>query len=101
MPTRQASALLPTDRLIPVYIADVSGAPKAAWALGMRVLLPHSFLQAAGLSQDLDAAGRLRIRSPVQDTLADAAHLLRCHAAFTERPPASAQLRISYRLVPA
>jgi peptidoglycan/xylan/chitin deacetylase (PgdA/CDA1 family) len=88
------------DPLVPVTLTDTSGVPRAAWALGMSLSLPQSFLDFSGLARHRDSRGRLQVRSRPCTASTAVAEQLRRRAAFTDSPPASARLPFSYQRVP-
>jgi peptidoglycan/xylan/chitin deacetylase (PgdA/CDA1 family) len=87
------------DELARVRIRAVA-APHLAWAAGETVSIPRQLLAARGVFArtahddvvDVAEAARLEPDGTSQR--------LRCQAAFTEMPPASARLPISYQRVP-
>ena len=83
-----------------VRVASVGGRAQAAWAEGCTVSLPSELLDRAGWRRFLDGSGRLSVpanATPATDE--DAVRLREC-AAFTDRPPASSRLPVSYQYVP-
>jgi peptidoglycan/xylan/chitin deacetylase (PgdA/CDA1 family) len=91
---------VPDDPLVPVRVID-GGSERLAWSEGMRFSLPQSFLQASQLSEHQDIAGNLRVPPTLEVNLPDALDALRRRAAFTDAPPLSARLPVSYQHVPA
>ena len=88
------------DSLVSVRITSVGNRPHAAWAEGMRVHLPASLLDRTGWRRALRPNGDLEIPAdPASISDLDVAGL-RERRAFTERPPLSARLPVSYRLAP-
>lgn len=84
--------------LVTVTVGRVD-APHLAWAEGERVSLPRELLEATGLIRRVGADGRLDIPSTIAAPRGIAA-ALRDRAAFTDTPPASSRLPVSYQLVP-
>ena len=87
------------DVLVPVRVTD-GGSARLAWAEGMEFRVPESFLQLTRLSEHRNSRGDLRIPSRFSERLPDAAERLRRWAAFTDKPPASARMPVSYQRVP-
>src|SRR3954470_21128277 len=86
--------------LVQVRLTAIDPASRAAWAQGMRVSLPASTLDRVGLLPRIDANGDLAVSQlSASITVSDVARL-RERCAFTNRPPLSARLPISYRYVP-
>lgn len=84
--------------LIDVRVVSVGEYADAAWAEGMRFKLPADL--PARLNWRVSASGDLAIeRGSLPALSADVVHQ-RERAAFTDRPPASARLPISYQRVP-
>jgi peptidoglycan/xylan/chitin deacetylase (PgdA/CDA1 family) len=80
--------------------AGTGGCARAAWALGGRFTLPTALLERTTLCDRLSLAGELAL--PAEScglTTADAEEL-RERAAFTETPPLSSRLPVSYQRVP-
>jgi peptidoglycan/xylan/chitin deacetylase (PgdA/CDA1 family) len=89
-----------SDALVQVRLTSIDPASRAAWAQGLRVSLPESMLDRVGWLRAIDANGDLAIAQPsAAITISDVADL-RERCAFTDRPPLSARLPISYRYVP-
>jgi peptidoglycan/xylan/chitin deacetylase (PgdA/CDA1 family) len=89
------------DPIVPIRLHSAGPAAHLAWAEGMRFGVPHSFLRATRLDGHLDGEGNLRIPARMGEVGPQAAEALRRRAAFTDVPPASARLPISYQYVPA
>ena len=88
------------DSLVSVRITSVGNRSRAAWAEGMRVHLPASLLDRTGWRRALRPNGDLEIPAdPASISDLDVAGL-RERRAFTERPPLTARLPVSYRLAP-
>jgi peptidoglycan/xylan/chitin deacetylase (PgdA/CDA1 family) len=83
------------EALATLAIARVDAPERLGWVEGLRVSLPDSL--AAALAPFLHG-GRLRLDADAE--FADVSERLRLHAAFTERPPASSRLPVSYQRVP-
>ena len=83
-----------------VIVGSVGGRDAAAWAEGRTVSLPRELLDRAGWRRFIDASGTLTLpadaRLAIHEDVAD----LREQAAFTDQPPASARLPVSYQYVP-
>src|SRR4030095_16933464 len=73
--------------------------PHLAWAEGERVSLPGDLLEVTRLSRLVTAGGTLDIPQSVV-VPGGAAASIRDRAAFTDTPPASSRLPVSYQLVP-
>ena len=86
--------------LVSVRIASVGNRPRAMWAEGLRVHLHASLLDRTGWRRALDGNGDLSIPPDPASISAEDVARLREHRAFTERPPVSARLPVSYRLAP-
>jgi peptidoglycan/xylan/chitin deacetylase (PgdA/CDA1 family) len=88
------------NSLVAVRITSVGHRSRAAWAEGSRVHLPASVLDRTGWRHALRPNGDLEI-PPEPASIADHDVAgLRELRAFTERPPLSARLPVSYRLAP-
>src|SRR5262245_52257236 len=98
--------------LVPVTIGRVA-LPQLAWAEGEQVSMPRDLLERTGLLRLVAADGTLNI--PASIGASDRAVVatpregvaqpvqgrqLRDRAAFTDDPPASSRLPVSYQLVP-
>jgi peptidoglycan/xylan/chitin deacetylase (PgdA/CDA1 family) len=83
-----------------VRLSPIAPGARAAWAEGMRVSLPTSVLERVGWLKAIDASGDLAISEPATSISDDDVARLRERCAFTDRPPPSARLPISYRYVP-
>ena len=88
------------DPLLAVRVVSVGNRPRASWAGGLRVRLPASLLERNGWSRGLAANGDLEIPSEPSSITADDVARLRERRAFTDVPPASARLPVTYRIVP-
>jgi peptidoglycan/xylan/chitin deacetylase (PgdA/CDA1 family) len=88
------------DPLVRFTLADAGGAAHLAWAEGASCALPLSVLQAGGLAPHLDAGGKLRLPARLEGMDPATAPALRLRAAFTDTPPLTSRLPLSYRLVP-
>jgi len=86
------------EPLVPVRVTSVGDYAGAAWAEGLRFTLPADLL--ARLEWRLSASGDLSIERGALPAPPSAAARLRERAAFTDRPPASARLPVSYQRVP-
>jgi peptidoglycan/xylan/chitin deacetylase (PgdA/CDA1 family) len=89
-----------SDALVQVRLTSIDPVSRAAWAEGMRVSLPHSMLDRAGWLRAIDGNGNLAISGPSAPIGVSDIAGLRERCAFTDRPPLSARLPISYRYVP-
>ncbi|HKB09908.1 MAG TPA: hypothetical protein VKD69_04605 [Vicinamibacterales bacterium] len=82
-------------------ITDSGGRAGLSWTEGRRFTLPSALVERLGWANRIDARGELALPAGAPlATSADAA-AVRSHAAFTDTPPVSARLPISYRRVPA
>jgi peptidoglycan/xylan/chitin deacetylase (PgdA/CDA1 family) len=88
------------DGLVDVRLASIAPGMRAAWATGMRVSLPAPVLERTGWSSALSPAGDLEIGSSSSHITEPDVAGLRERCAFTDRPPLSARLPISYQFVP-
>ncbi len=89
------------DLLVSVRIASVGGRSRARWAEGLRAHLPASLLDRTGWRRALGANGDLHVPpEPATISSGDVAEL-RERCAFTDRPPLSARMPVSYQRVPA
>src|SRR5439155_19683335 len=77
----------------------VDPAVMPAWAEGLSFALPRALVERLGWSPRVSPTGDLPLGAG--DVSVDAVRAVREFAAFTETPPASARLPISYRRVPA
>jgi peptidoglycan/xylan/chitin deacetylase (PgdA/CDA1 family) len=88
-------------RLETVLVASVGGREHAGWAEGRTVTLPAAWIARAGWRRFM-AAGSLTLPADTDAVDVDLDVVaLREHAAFTDRPPASARLPVPYHYVPA
>jgi len=86
------------DALIDVRVTSVGYRADAAWAEGQRFKLPADLL--SRLNCHVSSSGDLSLdgnSAPVRDSDVTA---LRERAAFTDHPPASARMPVSYQIVP-
>src|SRR5262249_13242264 len=81
-------------------IASVGNRPRAAWTEGQRIHLPASVFERSGWRRCTSAAGDLRVPDDPTAITADDVARLREARAFTDRPPLSARLPVSYRVAP-
>jgi peptidoglycan/xylan/chitin deacetylase (PgdA/CDA1 family) len=88
------------DPLVRFTLADAGGAAHLAWAEGTSCAWPLSVLEATGLGRHLGGDGKLRLPARPQGPDPAAAPALRLRAAFTDVPPLTSRLPLSYRLVP-
>jgi peptidoglycan/xylan/chitin deacetylase (PgdA/CDA1 family) len=88
------------DALVSVRVTSAGGRPRAAWGEGLLVHWPRSLLDRTGWRSALSATGDLAIPSGFAPVSAHDVATLRERRAFTERPPISARLPISYQWVP-
>ena len=91
---------LESEVLETIRVARTAGLPHLAWAEGRSFRLPRPVLAAAGLTADADEEASLDLYPAYPPPGAEQAGMLRLRAAFTDRPPTSARLPLSYRLVP-
>jgi peptidoglycan/xylan/chitin deacetylase (PgdA/CDA1 family) len=85
---------------VPVTIATVGDRGRARWAEGLRIQLPASLLDRTGWRKALAANGELTIPSGAQAISEEDVAALRERRAFTDVPPLSARLPVSYQLAP-
>jgi peptidoglycan/xylan/chitin deacetylase (PgdA/CDA1 family) len=93
-------AAVSADPLVPVRLAAIAPEARAAWAEGLHVSLPASVLERAGWSRAIDAHGDLAISAASASVSDDDVARLRERCAFTDHPPLSARLPVSYQYVP-
>jgi peptidoglycan/xylan/chitin deacetylase (PgdA/CDA1 family) len=86
---------------VPVRITDSGGSAVAAWAEGMRFTLPRAMLERTRWAEQLTSAGDLALSSGRSTVFTSDVDEVREHAAFTENPPMTARLPVSYQRVPA
>ncbi len=89
------------DTLVSIRVTSVGDRPLVAWAEGRRVHWPKSLFDRKGWQHLLTGNGDLAIPSgwaPVRESDVVSLRELR---AFTDRPPLSARLPISYHWVPS
>lgn len=87
------------DAVVPLRIRSAPHA-RAAWTEGLRVQWPVSLIERAGWRSCVDSNGDLRVPDRPLDVTAGDVQRLRERRAFTDRPPASARLPVSYHVVP-
>jgi peptidoglycan/xylan/chitin deacetylase (PgdA/CDA1 family) len=92
-------ALSPDDELIRVRVRRVA-VEHLAWAEGETVSLPKALLGTAGLFDRIEGGDVVDVCDRARLAPAGTAAQLRGRAAFTDTPPASARLPVSYQLVP-
>ena len=88
------------DSLVSIRVTSVGDRPRAAWAEGLRVHWPRALFDRAEWHGALDGGGDFAIPPgpvPVRDSDVTG---LRERRAFTDRPPVSARLPVSYHWVP-
>jgi peptidoglycan/xylan/chitin deacetylase (PgdA/CDA1 family) len=83
-----------------VRVRSVGGRAQARWAEGRTVALPSALLDRAGWRRFIDAVGDLSLPADAPPALDTDVVDLRERAAFTDRPPASSRLPVSYQYVP-
>jgi peptidoglycan/xylan/chitin deacetylase (PgdA/CDA1 family) len=88
------------DPLVPVRIASVGSRSSARWAEGLAVHLPASVIDRAGWRRAIASNGELTIPAGPTTIGEGEVAALRERRAFTDRPPMSARLPVSYRLAP-
>ena len=86
--------------LVPARIVSVGDRPRAAWAEGLDVHLPKAVFERSGWRRALAVNGDLRVPEGPSQITADDVALVRERRAFTDTPPASARLPVSYHVVP-
>ena len=87
------------DPLVPVLVKGAGG--RAAWAEGLAVSLPLSWLKANGLMEQLGEKSELRLSTELPEASDQLATDLREHAIWTMHKPGSSRLPFSYQLIPA
>ena len=86
---------------VPVRVTDTGGRAALAWTEGLRFKLPRALLERIGWLQSVDARGNLAMPGePARVTVSDV-DTVRLHAAFTDVPPLTSRLPLSYQRVPA
>lgn len=85
---------------VPVRIASHAGRAAARWAEGLQFGLPRALLEQMQWIDRVCPGGDLPIGDGAAVISADEVRRVREHAAFTDAPPASARLPISYQRVP-
>ncbi|MCU1385389.1 MAG: hypothetical protein JWL71_4086 [Acidobacteria bacterium] len=88
------------SRLERVVVGSVGGREPAVWAEGRTVSLSSELLDRTGWRRFLDASGTLSLPGDVEIPTLDDVVRLREQAAFTDHPPASSRLPVSYQYVP-
>ena len=78
----------------------VGGRAELAWGEGLDITVPTAALAALCADRTRAAAGELVMDGASDPALADHARALRLLRAFTDDPPASARLPVSYQVVP-
>jgi len=86
---------------VSVRVVDSGGRQGVSWAEGLRFKLPRALLERIGWLSGLKGNGDLAIPVGPADVTAADAEQLRDFAAFTESPPATARLPVSYQRIPA
>lgn len=86
---------------VPIRV-DASGADeRIGWAEGLRFRLPRSLVESLRWADLIAADGQIHIGADTPPAGAEDAMRVREHAAFTDNPPMSSRLPVSYRRVPA
>ena len=75
--------------------------PAPAWAGTMSFQIPRALVERFGWEASLGAGGDLTIAASPGVLSPEHARVVREHAAFTDAPPLSARLPVSYRRAPA
>jgi hypothetical protein len=83
-----------------VIVRSVGGREPAAWAEGRTVSLREDLLDRSGWRRFLDSSGQLSLPADAMLATDEDVTRLREQAAFTDRPPASSRLPVSYQQVP-
>jgi peptidoglycan/xylan/chitin deacetylase (PgdA/CDA1 family) len=83
-----------------IVVRSVGGRELAAWAEGRTVSLRGDLLDRSGWRRFLDSDGQLSLPADAAPAMADDVVRLREQAAFTDQPPASSRLPVSYQSVP-
>lgn len=81
-------------------IISAGGIDAAGWAEGMWFTLPRPFMETAGWLRRLSPSGDLTLSRDDAPIGAEAARVVREHAAFTEKAPLSGRLPFGYTRVP-
>ena len=85
---------------VPIRIAGVGDRPRLQWAEGRRFTLPRGVLERAPWRDCVGSSADLTIPAGPLNVEADDALRVREHAQFTDQPPLSTRLPVSYQLVP-
>lgn len=89
------------EELIAVRVQEASDVPPhLLWARGGTFHLPASLAERYGLGDPLSADGRLQISPKMAGIAASHGAELRLRCAFTEKPPWSCRLPVSYQIIP-
>ena len=88
------------DALVRLRVTGGANHERLAWADGSEVTVPERVLDALGVTSDARQRGELVLPRQLPAISADEAARLRLSHAFTDRPPASARLPVSYQVVP-
>lgn len=84
-----------------VRVTDTGGRAALAWAEGMRFNVPYALLERIGWLSSIDARGDLAMPGEPAHVTESDVDAVRLHAAFTDMPPLTSRLPLSYRRVPA
>jgi peptidoglycan/xylan/chitin deacetylase (PgdA/CDA1 family) len=85
---------------VPVRVTGTSGQSEIAWAEGLPFTFPRSLVERIGWGSRINAEGELTIPPAATGIASADATAIRDQRAFTEKPPASARLPVSYQFVP-
>jgi peptidoglycan/xylan/chitin deacetylase (PgdA/CDA1 family) len=86
---------------VSVRVTDSGGRAALAWTEGMRFNLPHALLERIGWLRSVDSRGNLVMPAEPARVTASDVDAVRLHAAFTDVPPVTSRLPLSYQRVPA
>jgi peptidoglycan/xylan/chitin deacetylase (PgdA/CDA1 family) len=85
---------------VPVRVTDAGGRAEAAWAEGLRFTLPAALVERARWSERVTPAGDLSLPPGPSNVLTSDVDDARERAAFTDAPPVTSRLPVSYQWVP-
>lgn len=89
------------EELIAVRVQEASGVPPhLLWARGGTFHLPASLMERYGLDEPLSADGSLQLSPKMAGIAVSYGAELRLRRAFTEKPPWSCRLPVSYQIIP-
>jgi len=85
---------------VPVRVTGTAGHQEIAWAEGLPFTLPRPVVERVGWGGRITTTGELTIPPGPTGIGSEDATAVRDRRAFTETPPASARLPVSYQIVP-